>query len=224
VLIGIKSTVKRSLLYEIIRPIWQRIELHSWEKKGKPVPLPRLMKQRIIKQYAREFSIDTLIETGTYLGDMVHATKDTFSKIVTIELDKHLFERARKKFARFDHISVIEGSSVEALPRILMDVTRPCLFWLDAHYSGGITAKGALETPVIQELSCIFRHSVAEHVILIDDAREFVGRNDYPTIEELRNLTFERRPDWIFEVKDDIIRIHKKLRHHQIRQDIVKSL
>ena len=209
----IKSMIKHTLLYEIISPVWQRIELRFWEKKGKPIPLPRLMKQAIIKQYAREFSIDTLIETGTYLGDMVHATKDTFSKIVTIELNKYLFERAKKKFARFDHISVIEGSSAEVLPQILIDITQPCLFWLDAHYSGGITAKDKLETPIIQELSYILHHSVAEHVILIDDAREFVGRNGYPTIQKLQNLTFERHPDWIFEVKDDIIRIHKRLRH-----------
>ncbi len=201
--------IKHTPLYEIISPVWQRIELRSWEKKGKPIPLPRLMKQEIIKQYAREFSIDTLVETGTYLGDMVHATKDTFSKIVTIELNKYLFERARKKFARFDHISVIEGSSVEVLPQILIDITQPCLFWLDAHYSGGITAKDELETPIIQEFNYILGRSIREYVILIDDAREFVGRNGYPTIEELRNLIFERHPDWIFVVRDDIIRIHK---------------
>ena len=205
----IKSIITHTPLYEIISPVWQRIELRSWEKKGKPIPLPRLMKQGIIKQYTREFSIDTLVETGTYLGDMVHATKDTFSKIVTIELSKYLFERARKKFARFNYISVIEGSSVEVLPQILKDITQPCLFWLDAHYSGGITAKDELETLIIQELSYILDHSVAEHVILIDDAREFVGRNGYPTIEKLQNLTFERHPSWVFEVKDDIIRIHK---------------
>lgn len=209
VLRKIKSMIKRTFLYEIIRPVWQRIELRSWEKKGKPIPLPHLMKQRIIKQYAREFSVDTLIETGTYLGDMVHATKNTFSKIVTIELNKSLYERAKKKFAKFAYISIIEGSSVEALPGILTNITQPCLFWLDAHYSGGITTKGELETPIIQELSYILDHSVVEHVILIDDAREFIGRNGYPTIEELQNLTFERHPRLVFEVKDDIIRIHK---------------
>jgi hypothetical protein len=86
------------------------------------------------------------------------------------------------------------------------------LFWLDAHYypnSGGTTAKGELETPIIKELHCILNHPVEGHVILIDDAREFPGRNNYPTIAQLQDLIVKRHPNRAFEVKDDIIRIHK---------------
>jgi hypothetical protein len=84
------------------------------------------------------------------------------------------------------------------------------LFWLDGHYSGGITAKGPLDTPIVKELDSILNHSVTGHVILIDDARCFVGENDYPTIDELREILHTERPRWVFEVKDDIIRIHEK--------------
>jgi hypothetical protein len=49
------------------------------------------------------------------------------------------------------------------------------------------------------------------HVILIDDAREFVGTNGYPTIKELKKLVLTKRKDWSFIVKYDIIRIHKNL-------------
>jgi hypothetical protein len=82
------------------------------------------------------------------------------------------------------------------------------LFWLDGHYSGGITARSAAETPILQELQCVLRHRVRTHVILIDDARCFTGANGYPTIAALRELLAGAYPSWLFTVGDDIIRMH----------------
>jgi hypothetical protein len=42
---------------------------------------------------------------------------------------------------------------------------------------------------------------------LIDDAREFICRGDYPTIEQLKVYLKEKSIDFDFEVKSDIIRI-----------------
>jgi len=50
---------------------------------------------------------------------------------------------------------------------------------------------------------------VEDHVILIDDAREFTGANDYPTIDELRKFVGDSMPGFHLEVRDDIVRIHK---------------
>jgi hypothetical protein len=165
---------------------------------------------RTIKEYAHKFSSEIFIETDTYLGDMVEAVRDTFRRIISIEIDPWLAERARKRFSRYPHISILQGDSGQLLPNLLTKVTEPCLFWLDAHYSGGITTKGDMETPIVQELQCILRHP-AEHVVLIDDARNFVGQNDYPTLEAVQSLVNEIRPGWTLEVKDDIIRIHRTL-------------
>ena len=206
----IREVIKQTPLYDIIRRVKQKRYLRTWEKKGRPVPMPDLMKQKVVKEYAREFSVQTMVETGTFFGDMIYATKNVFDRIFSIELDPFLCDRAKKRFSRLHHISIVQGSSAKVLPDILSDITQPCLFWLDAHYSGGITARGETETPIIQELTLIINHPVAEHVILIDDAREFVGLNDYPTIEDLRNLIYKGHPDWIFEVKNDIIRMHKR--------------
>ncbi len=199
---------RNSERFNMIKLIREKKILRNWEKKGRPVPPPDLVKQKTVREYARKFSLDTLIETGTYLGDMVDATRDTFGRIFSIELDDALYERARKKFSKFHYISIVQGDSGEVLPVILADIEQPCLLWLDGHYSGGDTAKGRLETPILQELHYILAHDVERHVILIDDARLFTGRNNYPTIEEIQELVFTRHPDWIFEVKYDIIRIH----------------
>ena len=85
----------------------------------------------------------------------------------------------------------------------------PCLFWLDGHYSAGITAKGEKETPIWEELEHICDHPIKNHVILIDDASLFVGKNDYPNLDSLQKFVESRFPDNIFEVRDDMIRIYK---------------
>ena len=88
-------------------------------------------------------------------------------------------------------------------------MNEPCLFWLDGHYSEGITAKGQLNTPILAELNHILNHSIKDHVILIDDARCFNGLDDYPTIDELKKIIVDKKPALQFSVADDIIRIHK---------------
>ncbi len=68
-------------------------------------------------------------------------------------------------------------------------------------------AKGPIETPVVQELLGILRHCVDGCVVLVDDARDFNGERDYPTLVEIKQLIGEHRLGWEVEVKGDIIRI-----------------
>jgi len=43
--------------------------------------------------------------------------------------------------------------------------------------------------------------------LLVDDARCF-GQGDYPSIEGVREMVADRRPEWTMPVADDVIRIH----------------
>lgn len=201
----VKTRIRRTFILKI-RRCW---ELRQWERNGKLVPSPHLIKQRTVREYAERFSLNTLIETGTYRGEMVSAMRRSFRQIFSIELDPVLFEQAQERFSSRPHITILQGDSNQILPEILTAINTPCLFWLDAHYSGGTTARGDLETPVIQELELILNHPVKTHVILIDDARCFVGQNDYPKLDTLEAMLLKSRSGWIFEVKDDIIRIHE---------------
>ena len=176
-------------------------------RMGLPALPPHILKQRIVKEYADRYSIRTFVETGTYLGDMVAATRGKFDKIVSIELDVTLWKTAKEKFASYEHISILQGDSSTILPSVVASISEPCLFWLDAHYSGGTTARGETETPIMKELHTVLDREGAGDVILVDDARLFVGKDDYPTVEQVRNLVAETRPDMSLESKDDIIRI-----------------
>jgi hypothetical protein len=202
---GIKRTKGRIL--DVIQDYRHKRDYRKWLKAGQPIPPPHTLKQMTVKQFAREHGIRIFVETGTYLGDMVQAIKNSFQTIYSIELSPELYERAKKKFGNQKHVNIVEGDSSELLAHILDRVNEPCLLWLDGHYSEGITAKGKKETPILEELKAILNHPVKNHVILIDDARCFTGKNEYPTIERLKELILSSYPDYIFRVENDIIRV-----------------
>jgi len=208
----IKYFIKKTFLYNWLKPIHVKIRdqrlLREWVKKGKPVPPPHAVKLMVIRKYAKKFSIKIFIETGTDDGATVASVKNIFNKIYSIELSIVLYARAKDKFSKDSRISIIHGDSSKELPKVLKNISEPCLFWIDAHYSAGISAKGKINTPAWQELQHILKHPTKGHVILIDDARKFTGKNDYPSIQEVQNLVFEYLPDWSFKIKNDIIRIH----------------
>ena len=91
-------------------------------------------------------------------------------------------------------------------------------FWLDGHYSSDfqlgtdyiITAKGAKDTPIFEELKPIISSSSFRHMMLIDDARLFTGNEDYLTKKQLQQFVKYNLPDYIFSIKKDIIRILPK--------------
>lgn len=139
---------------------------------------------------------------------MLAANADSFDRLVSIELSPELFAKANERFSGVSKIELKYGNSAELLCEVLRDIREPCLFWLDAHYSGGITARGDIDTPIVKELRSILTHRIRNHVILIDDARCFGTMKDYPSISELDRL-LTRHSRWFRQlfVKDDIIRI-----------------
>ena len=181
-------------------------EVAEWERRGRPAPPPHVIKQRVLLQYANRYGLRVLVETGTYLGDTVEAMKHRFDKIYSIELSEELFRRAKERFASEEHIKLIHGDSGKVLEVVTKELTQPALFWLDGHYSAGITAKGETETPICEELKHILNVQPLGHVIIIDDARMFGSDPAYPTIEELREFVASKRES-IMTVEDDSIRI-----------------
>jgi len=181
-------------------------EIAEWEAKGCPIPPPHTIKQQTLIEYAKKYGLHTLIETGTYYGEMVEAMKDTFAHIYSIELGDVLYENARSRFAGLDHIEIIHGDSGEELANILNKIDSPVLFWLDGHYSEGTTVKGKVDTPIREELMGILNAPDIGHVIIIDDARCFGTDPAYPSIAELTELIASKR-NIAIHIKNDSIRV-----------------
>jgi hypothetical protein len=185
--------------------------LTEWERRNEPVPPPHRVKANVIEEYQKKTGYETLVETGTYLGKMIDAQKKNFKKIMSIEIDKKFHEDAIEKFKAYPYISFYRGDSGKVMADIMKVLDQPAVFWLDAHYNNRSTEKLDKECPIYEELNVIFAQgSNLDHVLLIDDARLFIGKNDYPTIPELTEYILSRRPDYKIEVKDDVIRATKK--------------
>ena len=173
-------------------------------------------KRQVILKYKEKYKSDILVETGTFLGGTAAVLKHYFEKIYTIELQEELAKKCIERFKNENTIEVFQGDSSILLREISLKLNSNTLFWLDAHYSSEFfvgkelikTAKGAKETPIIEELEIILSGGLKNSVILIDDARCFNGENDYPMLSSLKSLLRKKgiAANQI-RVKNDIIRI-----------------
>lgn len=195
------------IYYKMNPDAWR---IKDWEDNGRKGPAPHALKFKAIKENAQKFKPVVFIETGTYMGEMVEKVKALFPKVMSIELDKTLHANAVAKFKPDTHITILQGDSGEVLGSLMRTVNETCLFWLDGHYSEGVTAKGELITPILKELENIAANTARtgkKHVMLIDDARLFNGTDDYPKMEVMQEVQQRLFPGYGFEVKDDVIRI-----------------
>ena len=95
----------------------------------------------MLKKYAEDYNLKVFVETGTYYGDTVASLYKYFEETYSIELNRELFEMAQKRFKKKKHIHIIYGDSGKELGNLMTRINTPTLFWLDGHYSGGVTAK-----------------------------------------------------------------------------------
>jgi hypothetical protein len=180
--------------------------ISKWEKAGRPSPPPHQVKQSTIKEYQSRYQFKTLVETGTYLGDMIEAQRKNFEQIYSIELGVDLWNDAVKRFKRYPQINILQGDSGKMLNKITEQLNEPAIFWLDGHYSAGITAKGDLDCPIYGEIDAIFNGKKLNHVILVDDARCFVGKGDYPTVDNLTKYIQSKNSSYSVAIENDTIR------------------
>jgi len=162
-------------------------------------------KVAFIDSKAKQQGLRVFVETGTYRGEMLKAQAEHFDKLISIELNHDLYQAARAKLAAFPKIHLIQGDSGVKLGEGIRDLNEPALFWLDAHYSAGITAGGGADAPIIKELSCLTSRNQPKDTILIDDARLFGWDFGYPKIKVIKEYAAKHWPQHAFSVESDII-------------------
>ena len=185
--------------------VWREKQYNDWVENGKKFPIPHAVKQRFIDQLQKQTGYEFFLETGTYLGEMVEAQKLIFKKIISIELGQQLYLDAKKKFAKDKNVTLFQGDSGIVLREIIEIVKEPAIFWLDGHYSEGITAKGQKNCPIIEELEAIFSGKRFKHILLIDDAACYTGEDDYPTIDEIKEYLSSKTSNYSLKEVDNVI-------------------
>lgn len=183
-------------------------EIREWINKGMPYPAPATYKIQTILTLANKFNINIFIETGSLDGRTVEAVKGDFEEIHSIELGKHLYDICVDRFRGISHIHFYHGASETILPTILGKINEPCLFWLDAHHSGGSTAKGEKASSLYAEIPTILSHNIKNHVILVDDTNDCCDRDGYLSVDTMKREIREKLPNYTVEDEGYILRAY----------------
>lgn len=172
------------------------------------------LEESFIEMIAQATRAQTIVETGTYLGDSTEKMARHFACVHSIELGKELFEKAQKRFKKQKNIQLHQGDSVQLLPGIIKQLKGKTVFFLDAHFSMGITACGDENTPILTELAIIQKAGLKDATIIIDDARMFYHplstvdgtfMADYPTIHDIVEQLLLINPDYQLAIVYDTL-------------------
>lgn len=168
------------------------------------------LKSSLLQELQSAFKIDTFVETGTYLGNTTIKAAKLFNQTHTIELSSELYMKAFDRLKSCENVTVHLGDSKDILYRIVPCLRNECvLFYLDGHYSGHVTERGSLPTPLIEELKAIAQMQTTRAILLIDDIRLFqdtcfpekvrsldLGLNAYPCLQEIVKAILEIHPNY----------------------------
>ena len=173
--------------------------------KGQYRPAPHAVKMRILKSWLPDAPGMTFIETGSFRGDTVLALRHVFERVISIEIDPALHEIAKSRAAGARNIDLVLGDCVVELPKILSSLPGRAAFWLDGHWSGGVTGRGDTDDPILMSLNQIRSHPNKNHALFIDDARTFQGGSSAPDLIEVLSTIRAINADYIIRVQNDII-------------------
>lgn len=110
------------------------------------------------------------IETGAYLGKGITTVLANYNFIHSIELSKKWYDYNVEQFKNNNNVKMYLGDSKKILPELLNSIDEPVTIFLDAHFSGGTTALGEEEVPLLFELE-ILKNRKYDDIIIIDDCR-----------------------------------------------------
>ena len=134
------------------------------------------------------------VETGTLFGDSALKLNRYFPEVYTIEINRGLFEKAVTLLKNHTGIKVLFGDSQVVLKELVQKLQGPCLFYLDAHFSGdrstdwkasrwkgykvdtgfaGDRPTAENQVPLFKEIQLIHDFMKSECVIYIDDIDKF---------------------------------------------------
>lgn len=206
-----KSIIKNQLsqlgILQHLNAFRMRYETRRWIARGYSGTPPLSVKRKILMAYLQNYRLTQFIETGTHLGDtLAYIAHDKSIHCTSIELAEVYYKQAKHRFRSYTNIDLIHGDSGDLMASVINKLDSPALFWLDGHYSGGLTAQGTIDTPICAELEAILMSRHKEHVILIDDVRCFDGTNNYPHLDDLLKVVRDKS-NYCAEVSADIIRL-----------------
>jgi len=134
-----------------------------------------LNKDKKVKKLFKDYKFNNFIETGTHTGTTAFEMSKYFKRVDTIEIAKNLFDHCKsiKEQKQLTNVNLHLGDSSILLEKIFKNLKGESIFFLDGHYSHGITGRGNKDVPLLEELKTINSNYNYSSIIIIDDARLF---------------------------------------------------
>ena len=168
------------------------------------------MPREIVLKFAAKGGIVNFVETGTYKGNTSYWAAAHFEHVFTIEIDPEISRTTASRPDCPKNIRFLVGNSKDVLPEIVGQIQGRSIFWLDGHWCNVTEMGKDMECPLMEEL--ISLRSIPDAVILIDDARAFLGplppphdNKQWPRIDDIVLLLKKQFPQNLVTIADDVI-------------------
>ena len=177
--------------------------LQAWASRDWEAPSPDFVKRQVLLRNG--WPNATWVETGTFMGQTTALLAQHAAQVVSIEPEPTLCAKAKERFAAQANVHIVHGLSEAVFPKLLPMINGAVNFWLDGHYSAGVTHKGPIDTPIRQELAAIDAQLSrwGAVCICIDDLRLCTSTDPqfdaYPPLEELVAWAGQHGLDWHIE-------------------------
>ena len=198
-----KVSIRNSYPYYLLRNLQSWVQ---WKQRRYEAPSPLFIKRAVLLRNGLPDS--TWIETGTYLGETTRFLAHRSRFVYSLEPEPTLFANAKHQFEGTGNVRIINGTSETVLPSLLPTISGNVNFWLDGHYSAGLTFKGPQDTPIGDELNCIAKNLAHfdRICVLIDDVRLFTCNSNessgYPPLDFL--VTWAKNTDLRWHIEHDV--------------------
>jgi len=167
--------------------------------------------KEIVLSLAAESGVKNFVETGTYQASSALWASGQFQQAYSIEAARPLYDQAVARFGHIPNLHFHHGDSRDCLRQIQQLLDGPALYWLDAHWSGGVTFGQGDECPVLSEIEQV-NQGTADSIIMIDDARLFLSpppkphdADQWPDLLTVLSELAEPKPRRYIIVHQDVI-------------------
>ena len=184
----------------------QTTRTSPWLRNRFSSPAPNFVKWEVLNRWG---SCGTWVETGTYLGETTEYLSRSCDLIISVEPSQELASRAKLLFENSNNVKIVNGTSEEFIGKILdglsKESNRDINFWLDGHFSAGMTYLGNKPCPIVDELLSVGERmkEFSKVSIFVDDVRAFsVGKArdvNYPNLDFLVNWANQHNLGWTIE-------------------------
>lgn len=101
--------------------------------------------EKEFRHLIEKFNIQTLIETGTFLGQTTEKLSELCKNVITIEVREDFYLQAKNKLCVLPNVTMHLGDAPIVLDAILPNVIKPLMLFQDSHWSYPTPLKGEFE-------------------------------------------------------------------------------